>query len=87
MDAAGHGGAAPGDEIALKVQAALVRVEFGGHGVVAHRQDRGREPPGLGEGCGDRGQGLAGVQAQGAQDVQGQVAVAQLEPVFAAEAP
>ena len=73
------------DEPLLEREAARGRVDPGPEPVVRRRHDRGLDPERLGEPGGHRRERLAGAQRLRAHEVEPEVAVAEPEPVLAAE--
>ena len=76
---------AAGDEPLLEGEAARRRVDPGAEPVVGGRQDRRLDPERAREPGGDGGERLAGAQRLRADEVEAEVAVAEPEPVLAAE--
>jgi hypothetical protein len=72
-------------EIVLEAEPAGDRVEAGAHRVIRHRNEPRRNSQSAAEVDGDGGETFTGGEPARARDVDGKIAVAELEPGLAAE--
>jgi len=85
MDGADAGLGAVFDEIFLKVHVPIASLDDGGNGLVGHGEDAGFDAESVTNGVSGLGQSFAMGQQIGAVNVGGEIAIAKIEPGFAAK--